>query len=60
MATQIQFRKGIGNICESWHFPAPSYVRLVQYGERRIYIPEEPWIHKAGEVIYLCLRWSLG
>ena len=34
MVTQMQFRKGMGNICESWHFPAPSYIRLVYSMEK--------------------------
>lgn len=55
MLTQVQFREGMGNVCRSWHLPAPSYVRLVCSMEKglRIHIPEETWIHKALEVIYL-------
>ena len=34
MVTQMQFRKGMGNICKSWHFRAPSYIRLVYSVEK--------------------------
>lgn len=55
MITQVQFREGMGNVYRPWHLPAPSYVRLVCSMEKglRMHIPQESWIHKALEVIYL-------